>query len=102
MRTQPHHETQRQQKKRFKKRHQRTYRKKLGRLRQFQQTNIIFQILHTIHEYFPDLFGRLRDIEDVRKKASEYEQAELLVACLAMFLFKEGSRNAVNNDRKTG
>ncbi len=102
MKTPAHHETQRQRQKRFKKRHQRAYRKKLGRLRQLQQTNIIFQILHTIHEYFPDLFDRLRDIEDVRKKASEYEQAELLVACLAMFLFKEGSRNAMNNDRQTG
>jgi hypothetical protein len=52
--------------------------------------------------YFPDLFGRLQDIEDVRKKASKYEQAEILVACLVMFLFKEGSRNAMNNDRKEG
>ncbi len=62
----------------------------------------MFQILHTIHQGFPDLFDRLRDIDDVRKKASEYEQAELLAACLAMFLFKEGSRNAMNNDRKEG
>jgi hypothetical protein len=50
----------------------------------------------------PDLFDRLRDIEEVRKKASEYEQAELLTACLAMFVFKEGSRNAMNNDRDEG
>ena len=51
---------------------------------------------------FPDLFDRLRDISEVRKKTSEYEQAELLTACLAMFLFKEGSRNAMNNDRNEG
>lgn len=48
------------------------------------------------------MFDRLREIDDVRKKASEYAQAELLTACLAMFLFKEGSRNAMNNDRKEG
>ncbi len=62
----------------------------------------MFHILHTIHQCFPDLFDRLRDIDDVRKKASPYEQAELLTACLAMFLFKEGSRNAMNNDRQEG
>ena len=67
-----------------------------------QQTNIVFQILHTIYQYFPDLFTRLRDIADVRKKRSAYEQAELLTACVAMFLFKEGSRNAMNNDRQEG
>jgi len=48
------------------------------------------------------LFDRLQDIDDVRKKASTYQQAELLTACLAMFLFKEGSRNAMNNDRQEG
>ncbi len=95
-------ETPRQRKKRFKHRHQRRYRQKLARLRALQQRNIVYQIIQTIHEYVPDLFDRLRDIEDVRKKASEYEQAELLAACLAMFLFKEGSRNALNNDRQEG
>ncbi len=102
MTKQPYQDTTHHQKKRFKKKHQRTYRKKLARLRKLQHTNIIFQILHTIHQDFPDLFDKLREIEDVRKKASEYEQAELLAACLAMFLFKEGSRNAMNNDRKEG
>jgi hypothetical protein len=97
---QAHRETTRQQQKRFKKRRQQEYRRKLARLRALQQKNIVYQIVHTIATYFPDLFERLRDIEDVRNKASEYEQAELLAACLAMFLFKEGSRNAMNNDRQ--
>ena len=69
-------ETKRQQKKRFKRKHQRAYRKKIARLRKLQQTNIVFQIVHTIHELFPDLFDRLRDINEVRKKTSEYEQAD--------------------------
>lgn len=102
MKTHPTRESPRQQKKRFKIRHQKAYRKKLAHVRRLQGRNIIFQILHTIHTCFPDLFDRLRDIEDVRKKDSEYEQAELVVACIAMFLFKEGSRNAMNNDRDDG
>jgi len=53
----------------------------------------------TIIHYFPDLFDKLREIEDFRKK-EKYDLAELLVACIAMFLFKEGSRNAFNNERK--
>ena len=93
-------ETPRQRKKRFKARHQRQYRQKLARLRALQQRNIVYHIIQAIYTYIPDLFDRLRDIDDVRKKASEYEQAELLTACLAMFLFKEGSRNAMNNDRQ--
>lgn len=99
---QPGQDTKRQRKKRCKKHHQRLYRKKLARLRRLQQKNIVYQIVQTIHEYFPDLLERLQDIDDVRKKASEYAQAELLAACLAMFLFKEGSRNALNNDRQEG
>ncbi len=90
-------ETPRQRKKRFKARHQRQYRQKLARLRALQHRNIVYHIIQAIYTYMPDLFDRLRDIDDVRKKASEYEQAELLTACLAMFVFKEGSRNAMNN-----
>ncbi len=41
----------------------------------------------------------MNQIEDCRKK-TEYELAELITACIAMFLFKEGSRNAFNNDRE--
>jgi len=95
-------ETPRQRKKRFTNRHQRRYRQKLARLRALQQRNIVYHIIQAIYTYIPDLFDRLQDIDDVRKKASEYEQAELLTACLAMFLFKEGSRNALNNDRQEG
>ena len=61
-------------------------------------TQLIYLISKTIHHFFPDLFDRIREIEDCRKK-SEYELAELITACIAMFLFKEGSRNAFNNDR---
>ena len=60
-----------------------------------QLTNIIRK---TINNFFPDFFDRIREIEDFRKK-SEYKLTELITACIAMFLFKEGSRNALNNDR---
>ena len=42
----------------------------------------------------------MREIEDCRKKASNYELAALLTACLAMFLFKTQSRNAANQLRE--
>ena len=62
-------------------------------------TQLIYTIRKTINHFFPDFFNRIREIEDFRKK-SEYELKELITACVAMFLFKEGSRNAFNNDRE--
>ena len=61
-------------------------------------SQLVHLISKTIHHFFPNLFDRIREIEDCRKK-SEYELVELITACIAMFLFKEGSRNAFNNDR---
>ncbi|MCP4650387.1 MAG: hypothetical protein GY853_09960 [PVC group bacterium] len=43
----------------------------------------------------------MREIEDYRK-SSDYDIAEIIMSCIAMFLFKEGSRNAYNNDRNEG
>ncbi len=63
--------------------------------------NIVYQLFNTITHFFPDLFDRIRQIEDFRKRA-EYELVELITAGIAMFLFKEGSRNAFNNDRQEG
>ncbi len=63
--------------------------------------NLIYQLYQTIIHFFPDLFDRMRQIEDHRKKG-EYELAALITACIAMFVLKEGSRNAFNNDRKEG
>lgn len=42
----------------------------------------------------------MREIDDVRKKASHYELAAHLTACLALFLFKSGSRNHYNQKRE--
>jgi hypothetical protein len=60
--------------------------------------NIVFRLYKTIVHHFPDLFKKIREIEDYRSKRG-YELVELIVACIAMFLFKKGSRNAFNNER---
>ncbi len=66
---------------------------------QKKRKNIIYQLFKTIIHFFPDMFDRIRQIEDYRKK-SDYKLSELITAGIAMFLFKEGSRNAFNNDRQ--
>jgi hypothetical protein len=73
-------------------------RKMLKRRNSRAGAQLVHLISKTIHHFFPDLIDRIREIEDYRKK-SEYELAELITACIAMFIFKEGSRNAFNNDR---
>lgn len=60
---------------------------------------IIYQLYKVVNQRFPDLFDRLREFPDFRKR-KQYEIAELVTACITMFLFKEGSRNAMNNSRK--
>jgi len=81
---------------------QKAKRRKELKKRNFEAvTQLTYIISKTINHFFPDLFDRIREIEDCRKK-SEYELVELITACIAMFIFKEGSRNAFNNDRDEG
>jgi len=54
----------------------------------------------TIRLHFPELFDWMREVDDCRKKASDYELTANLTACLAMFLFKAGSRNQYNQHRE--
>ena len=54
----------------------------------------------TIRLHFPELFEWMREIDDCRKKASDYTLAAHLTSCLAMFLFKAGSRNQFNQYRE--
>jgi len=42
----------------------------------------------------------MREVDDCRKRASDYALAAHLTACLAMFLFKLESRNQYNNKRE--
>ena len=65
--------------------------------RQFRQgVSLVSQLHRTIHHFFPQLFDQMRELQDCRKK-STYELAEIITACLAMFIFKSGSRNEFNN-----
>ena len=48
--------------------------------------------------YFGDLFTRLDDLPDTRKR-KKYALVEILMAGIMLFSFKEGSRNAFNLDR---
>lgn len=53
----------------------------------------------TIHRYCPKLF-ELMDLLPDKRKGSEYELSEIITGCIAMFVFKEVSRNAFNLDRE--
>lgn len=59
---------------------------------------MIFSLCKTISHYFPDLYDRIGELEDCRKKR-RYELTELVMACVLMFIFRKGSRNAMNNER---
>jgi hypothetical protein len=72
--------------------------KKLRNQNAEEKRNLIFRLWKTIRHHFPHLYDRLREIPECRTK-QEYELIELLGAGLFLFLFKQGSRNAMNNDR---
>jgi hypothetical protein len=82
-------------------RQQKTWRNKTTRHHRNaeEKRNLIFRLQKTITHYFPTLYELLREIPDCRSK-QEYELVELLGAGLVLFLFKQGSRNAMNNDRE--
>jgi hypothetical protein len=62
--------------------------------------NLVFRLAKTINHYFPDLYEKISDsLTDCRDK-TKYELNELIMASIAMYLFKEGSRNAFNNERE--
>ena len=75
--------------------------KKINRIQKSRGKNVIYQLYQTINHFFPDLFQHMRELEDCRKK-SDYELAELITACIAMSVFMQGSRNALNNIAKEG
>jgi hypothetical protein len=58
----------------------------------------MFRLKKTIDHHFPDLYEKIEVIPEVRKQP-QYPLLELIMAGLAMFLFKKGSRNAMNNER---
>jgi len=64
-----------------------------------KKSHIVYLLYQTINTHFPDLYQLMQEIDDCREKASDYELAAHLTACLAMFIFKAGSRNQYNKYR---
>ena len=64
-----------------------------------EKRELVFEMRTTIEQHFQEIFDWMREIDDVRQKASTYELAAILTACLAIFLFKSGSRNQYNKNR---
>jgi hypothetical protein len=76
---------------------QRARKKRRNRQRQ-EARNLMFRLKKTIDHHFPDLYEKIGAIPECRKRA-DYSLLELIMAGVAMFLFKQGSRNAMNNER---
>ena len=76
---------------------QRARKKRRNRARQ-EARNLMFRLSKTIDHHFPDLYEKIAGIPECRKQP-QYALLELIMAGIAMFLFKKGSRNAMNNER---
>ena len=60
---------------------------------------VINQIYRTLGHFCPELGQDLAGLPDTRER-KQYHSQELCMAGITMFMFKEGSRNAYNNERK--
>ena len=60
---------------------------------------ILSVIRKVIRTHFPELFHSFNDLTDSRKR-KEYSMTEILTGALFMYIFKETSRNAYNNDHR--
>ncbi len=75
-------------------------RKEVIATQQRKKTALVYEMQNTIRQHFPHLLAWMREVDDCRKKASDYELAAHLTACLALFLFKTESRNQYNQYRE--
>lgn len=60
---------------------------------------IAYELRKIMRSYFPHLHQTFQGVADHRQR-KDYGSHDLLFASLGMFLFKAGSRNAINNDRR--
>jgi len=60
---------------------------------------LAYQIGKIIYSGFPQLTDKIMQLSDPRKR-KDYSLAELVMGGVMLFVFKEGSRNAFDNDRK--
>ncbi len=86
------------QKKRARQRTQQRQRKARQNRERQEKRNLMFRLKKTIDPHFPDLYEKIEAIPECRKHP-QYKLLDLIMAGLAMFLFKQGSRNAMNNER---
>jgi len=63
-----------------------------------EKRNLMFRLKKAIDHHFPDVYEKIEAIPECRKR-QDYSLLELIMAGVAMFLFKQGSRNAMNNER---
>lgn len=78
---------------------QASQRRKARRNRERQaKRNLMFRLHTTIDHHFPDLYEKIEALPECRKQP-QYSLLEVIMAGIAMFLFKKGSRNAMNNER---
>jgi len=87
------------QKKRARQRKQQRQRKTRQNRERQKKRNLMFRLQKTIDHHFPDLYEKIEAIPECRKQP-QYSLLELIMAGVAMFLFKKGSRNAMNNERE--
>jgi len=59
---------------------------------------IIYSVKSVVNKRFPELFELFGNLTDTRKHV-KYSVCEIVTGALFMFLLKETSRNAYNNDR---
>ena len=60
---------------------------------------LLYSIRKVINSRFHDLFCKFNGLTDSRKR-KEYSMAEIITGSLFMYIFKETSRNAYNNNRR--
>lgn len=73
--------------------------KKQQKVERNQPKELIYWLVKTIDHFFPTLFSELKKVKDPRKQF-DYTMEEILFAAFALFLFKKGSRNAMNMERE--
>ena len=60
---------------------------------------ILSRYKHVLKHRFWDLLPQLSALEDTRKR-KDYSMEEIVMGAIAIFLFKQGSRNSANNKRR--
>ncbi len=61
---------------------------------------LLHRIGQTFDHFVPDLKSTIDSMPDYRRNRATYEMSEIILAAVIMFLFKEGSRNQMNEDRE--